>query len=252
MNPSAPRSERTAAMNERLYTDLADWWPLLSPPEGQIERAELYRRVLLPQPSDALLELGSAAGLLALHLPDSHPVTLVDLSPTMVEVSRGYNPSRHHLVGDLRTLRIDRRYQAVLLHDAVMYMTTEADLRAAFETAFAHLEPGGRFLVVPDVYADGFEETVIAGGGSAPDGRGAQLMEWHWDPNPDDTTYQVEFSLLLRGPDGQVQNIHDQHTLGLFPRNTYARLLRDVGFELVQPDWEDAVELGEVFLCRKP
>ncbi len=239
-------------MNERLYTELADWWPLLSPPEGQAERAALYTRVLLTQPDHDLLELGSAAGLLATHFPSTNPVTLVDLSPQMVAISQAHNPARTHAVADLRTLRLDHQFQSVLLHDAVMYMTTEADLRAAFETAYAHLVPGGRFLVVPDVYADGFEETVLAGGGSAPDGRGAQLMEWHWDPDPDDHTYQVEFSLLLRSPDGAVQSVHDQHTLGLFPRNTYARLLREVGFDLVQPDWEDAIELGEVFLCRKP
>ena len=62
----------------------------------------------------------------------------------------------------------------------------------------------------------------------------------------------MEFSLLLRSPDGQVRSVHDQHTLGLFPRNTYARLLLETGFEFVEPDWEDAVELGEVFLCRRP
>lgn len=31
----------------RLYGDLAPWWPLLSAPEEYAEEAEVYRRVLV-------------------------------------------------------------------------------------------------------------------------------------------------------------------------------------------------------------
>jgi hypothetical protein len=38
----------------------------------------------------------------------------------------------------------------VFVHDAVAYMTTERELRAAIETAFVHCRPGGAALFAPD------------------------------------------------------------------------------------------------------
>jgi hypothetical protein len=37
----------------------------------------------------------------------------------------------------MRTLRLDRLFDAVLVHDAVCYLTAEADLRRAMETSFS-------------------------------------------------------------------------------------------------------------------
>ena len=74
----------------------------------------------------------------------------------MLELSRGLNPGCEHLLGDMRTLRLGRTFDAVLIHDAVMYMTSEADLRAALETAFVHLRPGGAAVVAPDCVRETF------------------------------------------------------------------------------------------------
>ena len=45
----------------KLYTELGDWWPLLSPPGDYLDEAEFFHRVLaeagLP-PEPTLLELG--------------------------------------------------------------------------------------------------------------------------------------------------------------------------------------------------
>jgi trans-aconitate methyltransferase len=70
-------------------------------------------------------------------------VVLVDRSPGMLEVSRALNPECDHVEGDMRTVRLGRQFDCVFVHDAVCYMTTEADLRAAIETAYVHCAPGG-------------------------------------------------------------------------------------------------------------
>ena len=50
-------------------------------------------------------------------------------------------------VGDLRTFRADRRFDAVIsLFHVISYQTSEADLTAAFRTAANHLRGGGVFL----------------------------------------------------------------------------------------------------------
>ena len=86
-----------------------------------------------------------------------HGLTLVDLSADMLEMSRRLNPGCAHHQGDMRTLRLGRTFDAVFVHDAVAYMTTEADLRQVTETAFAHCRPGGIALFVPDHTTENFE-----------------------------------------------------------------------------------------------
>ncbi|MDP6933755.1 MAG: class I SAM-dependent methyltransferase [Myxococcota bacterium] len=239
-------------MSERLYADLADWWPWLAPLERYPQEAQLYLRLLgsVAGELNSLLELGSGTGHLAAAFPGSLDVELLDLSPTMIRSSQRNNPSRKHHLADLRVARLERSFDAVLLHDAVMYMTTEADLRAALETAAVHVREGGAVLVKPDVVAETFQEGTNSGGTQG-DGRAAQLLEWHWDPDPTDDQFQVDMAFLLRDERGEVRCVHDQHTMGLFSRDRWCALLREVGLHLAQPDPLDMLDLGDVFLCRR-
>ena len=110
----------------RLYTDLAEWWPLLSPPEDYAEEAALYLEFLthaLGRAPRSLLELGSGGGHLASQIPADVDLHLVDLAPEMLQASRKLNPQREHCHADMRSLRLARAFDAVLLHDAVMYLS---------------------------------------------------------------------------------------------------------------------------------
>ena len=133
-----------------------------------------------------------------------------------------------------------------------MYLGGEQDLAAAIQTAKAHLAVGGVLLLMPDFVSESFYEGTDAGGSDAPDGRAIRLMEWRWDPDPDDDSFQVEMSVLLRDLDGSVRGIHEQHTMSLLPRGTWWRLLRDAGFKPVAADLMDIDTesgIGEIFLA---
>lgn len=220
----------------KLYNELAAWWPLLSAPEDYAEEAEFYRNLLqkhLKPAARRLLELGSGGGNNALHLKPYFQMTLVDLSEGMLEVSRNLNPECEHLQGDMRLVRLGRTFDAVFVHDAVMYMITQADLRSAMQTAFVHLEPGGAALFAPDWV----RETFVPGtshGGHDGEGRGLRYLEWVYDPDPNDTAYVVEFAYLLR-EGNQTWVEHDRHYDGIFPRADWLRLLAEVGFEAPEP-----------------
>jgi hypothetical protein len=64
----------------------------------------------------------------------------------MRAMSRALNPDCEHLDGDMRSVRLARSFDAVFVHDAVCYMTTESDLRMAIETAFSIASREGRRL----------------------------------------------------------------------------------------------------------
>ncbi len=144
-------------------------------------------------------------------------------------VSRLLNRECEHIEGDMRTLRLGRQFDRVFVHDAVCYMTTSADLRSAMETAFLHCRPGGAALFAPDYVKETFRPGSD-GGGHDGEGRALRYLEWMWDPDPDDTTYTVDYAYLLRDVDGSVRVEHDRHIEGLFPRSEWLRLLSEVGF----------------------
>ncbi len=237
-----------------MYDELAPWFHLVTAPADYAdEAAEIVRLLadhdvaLAPANPDAtILELGSGGGNAASHLKRRARLTLTDVAPAMLALSATLNPDCEHVEGDMRTLRLDRTFDAVLLHDAVMYMTTEADLRAAMETAYVHLRAGGAAVVVPDFVAETFRPTTEHGGHDGPDGRSLRYLEWTFDPDPADTTVVTLFAYLLREADGSARTLDDRHIEGIFPRATWLRLLADVGFRAsVSTDaWEREVFVG--------
>ncbi len=218
---------------EHFYGDLARWWPLISPVADYEEEAGEIARHLESGATTTVdvLELGSGGGHVAHWLKDRFRLTLVDRAPAMVEVSAELNPECDHRLGDMRTVRLGRTFDAVLLHDAVDYLCTEADLLATFATAFEHLRPGGVVVVLPDHTLETFEESTDHGGTDGPDGRGIRFLEWTVDPDPSDTTVRTDYLFVLRSPDGAVRTVHDVHVLGLFPEATWLRLLTEAGFD---------------------
>lgn len=218
----------------RLYGDLARWWPLISPVEVYEEDAGIAAELfaLAGRPVREVLELGSGGGHLASHLRPRYTMTLVDLSPQMLAVSRELNPGVEHLPGDMRDLRLGRAFDAVLVHDAIDYMTTPRDLSAAFRTAFEHCRPGGVAVFFPDHVADTFEPLTDCGGSDADDGGGARYLEWSLPPEPGATTVRTEYTFTLREADGTVRAAHETHVTGLFPVADWQRLLGAAGFRV--------------------
>jgi len=246
-------------MIELMYTRYADWWPLLSPPGEYADEAAIYARLLAEDDGEGgtLLELGSGGGNVASHLVDRFDVTLCDLAPDMLRVSRKLLPGVEHIQGDMRTLKLGRTFDRVLIHDAIMYMTTKADLKAALETAYAHLRPGGRALFVPDQLAETFEPRTSHGGADGDDGRAMRYMEWCHPVEPDAHVVRVVYAYVMSHPDGTITSDHDVHYNGLFPRATWMALLGEVGFAAearVVPvvDEELGIESLEVFVGQRP
>jgi SAM-dependent methyltransferase len=241
----------------KLYNELASWWPLMSPPFEYVEEAAFYRNTLgsaANRPVKTVLELGSGGGHNASHLKEHFTLTLVDLSPGMLTVSRTLNPECEHHEGDMRSVRLARQFDAVFAHDAICYMTSEDDLRQAIETAFAHCKPDGAALFAPDYLRETFQPGTDHGGHDE-GARGMRWVEWRWDPNPDDTTYLVDYAYLMREGDGLMHVEHDRHEEGLFTRDTWLQLLREVGFQakIVPLELSEVDDQTlEVFVCIKP
>jgi SAM-dependent methyltransferase len=234
----------------KLYEELAEWWPVFSDPREYRREAVHFTKVLRNATKPAprtVLELGSGGGNSASHLKSRFEMTLVDISPQMLAVSRKLNPECKHVKGDIRTVRLGRTFDAVFVHDAICHMTTESDLRAVMQTAYEHCRAGGVALFVPDFVRETFVEGTDQGGTDSARGS-VRFLQWIVDPDPSDTTYLVDFAILIRDRTGAARVVHDRHVQGLFPRAKWLRMLREVGFKasLVKDD-----EVRELFLGHR-
>lgn len=239
-----------SAEQPKLFTELAGWWQLFSPTEFSKEAA-FFGKLFRASNATTLLELGSGSGNVAWLLKNDFTLTLTDISGAMLAESKKRNPELEHVEGDMRTLRLGRTFDGVLIQDAIMYMTSEEDVRAALLTAYEHCKPGGVVVIAPDWVAETFRPHTTHEGADAGE-RGIRALEWIWDADPNDTKVNYEMILALKEGD-ELRTVVDRHVVGVFPRATWVRLLEEVGFEVkVVEDLSTEAERSEVFLGHKP
>jgi len=232
----------------RLYSDLARLWPYLSPPEHYAAESEALRELILDALGDppagqrwSVLELGAGGGHSAVHLKQHFDVTAADLSPQMLELCNTLNPEVPTVLGDMRDMRLDQTFDAVLICDAIDYMLTEDDAVAAFQTAAAHLRPGGVVLAAPTYTRETFVDGDVADDGtdamdesaqgdeSAP---GVTYFTFVHDPDPADTTFEMILLYLIRDAKTRaVDVVEDRHVCGLFSIAHWQAMMAKAGLD---------------------
>lgn len=218
---------------ERLYKDLAWLWPTMSPPEEYVEEAEfltgLIRSYLDYEPK-TMLHLGCGGGHIDMTFKKYFAITGVDKSTNMLELARNLNPECDYITGDMRNISLKRLFDIALIYDSVNYMTTETDLKAVFQTAFRHLKPGGLALTVVEQIPDKFQQNKTKFQHRQKGKIELTYIEHWYDPDPADSTYETVFVYLIRKY-GHLSIEHDLHVCGIFPLETWERLLKEVGFK---------------------
>ncbi len=246
-------SSRNEKDQRRLYGDLAWTWPIISPPEDYAKESEEIAAVMREVArieAKTLLHLGCGGGHIDFTLKRHFQVTGLDVSEEMLALARGLNPGIEYIIGDMRAVRLGRGFDAVLIADSIDYMLTEAELRSAFQTALAHLEAGGVFVTCPDVTRESFKQNRMDCSTHARGGVAVTFIEDYHDPDPTDTTYESTFVYLIRRG-GELEIETDRHLCGVFPLETWPRLLEEAGFQVEQRELA-ATPGFPVFVCVRP
>ncbi|MFQ6026792.1 MAG: class I SAM-dependent methyltransferase, partial [Dehalococcoidia bacterium] len=184
----------------RLYHEFSYLWPLISPPEESAEDALRWRNELrerLGPGRHSILELGSGGGHTLSHLTSEFEATASDISEPMLALSQRLNPGVTHHRGDMRDLRLGRKFHAVLIHDAISYLLSQADLQATIATARAHLDPGGVLIMNPDWFVETFPGTSVFHWVRSNEELELTFIEYLSDPDPTDTTIESIFFFIL-------------------------------------------------------
>jgi SAM-dependent methyltransferase len=227
---------------DRMYGDLAYLWPIISPPENYAQEAQAWHHALraaLGPGRHRILELGVGGGHNLSHFAGEFDATAVDLSEEMLQNSKRLNPTVTHVLGDMRTVRLYETFDAVLIHDAIDYMCTVEDLRAAFRTAAAHLRPGGVFIVAPDYTRENFEGGVVCTRTVSDEHTELTYVEIDFASDSSDTRVESLMVYLIR-ENGDVRVELDHHVIGLFAQQVWLDELASAGFDVkLAPTSED-------------
>ncbi len=243
-------------MPARIYDDLVDWYTLLTPPGDYAEEAAWYQARILEHARrevNTVLELGAGVGANATFLRERFAMELVDLSEPMLRHCRQLAPGVPTHVGDMRTVRLGRTFDAVFVHDAASYMLTADDVHALARTVAIHLAPGGVALLCPDDLRENFEPGTEDGGSDGPDGRGVRYLAWS-HAGPDDTVI-TDYAIMLREADGSVRVEHDRDVTGALPGAVWRQALREAGLSaerIALEHSEVADDTHHVFVAIKP
>jgi SAM-dependent methyltransferase len=203
--------------------------------------------------SGELLELGCGTGKHAEQLARlGHSVHGIDSSEPMVELARTRTPPDLEArlrfdVGDVRSVRVDSRFDAIIsLFHVVSYQATNQDLAAMFATASAHLKAGGIFIFDfwygPGVLTD--PPTVRVKrlhDGNVAIIRIAEPTLW-----ANDNLVDVHYTMLvMQTGTGAVAEIQETHRMRYLFLPELKSLLQAAGMELLQAEgWMSGAELG--------
>ena len=216
----------------KLYKELAEWWPLLSPHTDYEEEAALYLELIRRFHPDVktAVEFGSGGGSNAFYLKRHFAMTLTDLSPDMLKVSAALNPDCEHIQGDMKSLDVGSQFDLVFIHDAIMYFTKPADLLAVMRNAKKHLNEGGILMIMTDQFKETFRPVTDHGGVDS-GGRGMRYLEWTYDSDPDDNVTETEYAYIMRDESGEVFREYDRAQSGLFSMPDWEGMLKEAGFQ---------------------
>jgi SAM-dependent methyltransferase len=210
---------------------------------GECDLLERVFTTYASKPVTSILDLGSGTGVHAHELATrGYEVVGVDRSESMLEVARRGRSDAKFLHGDLRSVDVGRRFDAVVLFFAVLgYQLSDSDVLAALRTSRQHLEQGG--LLAFDVW---YGPAVLA---QRPSTR-TRTVDWgdrhvvrksSGTLDPDRPTVRVDFELTIAG-DESAPPVHETHEMRYFSSSDLERHLVDAGFELMRigafPDFD--------------
>lgn len=242
----------------RLYGDLAWTWPIISPVKDYIEEAELFSKLIKEYSKievKTLLHLGCGGGHNDYTFKKHFKITSLDISEDMLTLAKKLNREVNYQYGDMRTIRLEERFDTVMALDSINYIKTEEDLQRTFITAYEHLKPGGAFLTLVEQIAGQFKQNNTTCSTHSQGDVEITFIENYYDPDPNDTNYEATFIYLIR-VGGKLEVHTDHHLCGIFKLKTWLKLLKEVGFKVTQNKFEHSTfvkgESHPLLICIKP
>ncbi len=195
---------------------------------------------LAERDGDPIVEWGAGTGRIALPLASAgFDVTAIELSENMIEVGRKKGVPVEWIHGDMRTIKLGRRYRlAVCAFNSFLCLPSVDDALAFLHNAREHLQPGG--LLGIEVSAFSPEELCDPPGGpqlchdftrELPDGKLDRFSFSRYDAASQLLTMRLFYELYEASGELRSRRAHDL-TVRVTGRDELGLMLRLAGFEV--------------------
>lgn len=186
-----------------------------------------------PQAS-ILLDVACGTGRHLAHLQRYYDVAGIDLDPAMLGQARTRLPGIQLIEGDMRSFRLDRRFDAVTcLFSAIGYMTTTDELDAAVANMADHLNSGGVLIIDGWVLPEEWRGIVGTHLDTAVT-QAVKVARVVHTTREGQTTRLAMHHLIAQ--DSGVDYLVDHHRLTLFTRDEYQTAFRRAGLRVDTTD----------------
>lgn len=184
-----------------LFTERSAYEPVIAQIEAWAQAQGLRGRRLLD------VACGTGKSFVPM-LERGYEVAACDISPSMVAEARRKAPAAEIVVADMRSLPWRRRFDLITcMDDAVNYLLTAGDLRAALASMAGALAPEGILIFDANTlgtYRGDFAETFEVESG-------ATRFEWRGEASPDVEPGSIAAATMtIHSPEGTVESRHVQ------------------------------------------
>jgi ubiquinone/menaquinone biosynthesis C-methylase UbiE len=186
-------------------------------------------------PSARILDVACGTGEHARLLHDEHgyQVDGIDLEPSFIDIARRKNPTGIFEVGDMATLNLNRRYDALLcLGSSIGYMAELGPVTRTLRRLREHVETHGVVVVEPWLTPSVWKAGTISSLRAESEGVSVARMS---RSGVEGRISTLEFHYLIGTPDG-IDHRVEHHRLGLFSREEMEEAFADAGFREVVYD----------------
>ncbi len=218
------------------YNQLAWTEDFLADPEDYEQEVAHYVDLVREHaslPVHTLLHLGCGAGGQDHFFKRAFSVTGVDLSIGMLDKARAKNPEIEYIEGDMRTVRLDRQFDAVVIPDSIDYIATMGGLQQVIHTAALHLRPGGVLLVVCST-AEQYRNNNFVYSGEKGDVH-VTLFENNFASPYKPQTHEITLFYLIRRH-GELKTYSEHIIAGLFAQASWEAVFKEAGLTVYSQD----------------
>lgn len=203
--------------------------------------------------TSTLLHLGCGSGCIDYNLKNHYSITGVDLSKDMIKSAAKKNPECEYLVGDMRTVNLNRKFDAIILPDSTAYLLTESEIYNLFKNAKNMLNKDGLLMVMVEYDPEFFPQNRTTVEKVRKDDIELTFIENNYAKDLRENSFEATFIFLIRIK-GELDVVMDVHRAGLFKKEIWHDQMVKAGFktELIEDEMlEEIAQKGSFLLIGK-